>query len=354
VIFDVSGTITLTTDVFISNAVNANDPGDGTKDFLTVAGQTAPSPGITIRGAGLVIRASDVLIQHLRIRPGVLGTGNHDAITITGRRIVVDHVSTSWAGNGGKNIDIYNGAQDVTISNSITSEAFPYGMLVSEDTKASILRSLFAHNLDRNPHVKGGARTVMVNNEIYNAGGTGGPGPVAFSYWANVNPTRSTASNLGAYIGNTAKLGPTGTGTRVEFDATLAAGSSCYLSDNAFTDGFFFDPGTGMVQVGSPPIALPAPLSILTSSAVEAYLIANAGARPKDRDPVDTRIINDVINRTGNSILSNEGQVGGYPSLAQTTRVLTLPANYTALRSSGYTVLEEDLLFPLAVQLQGP
>src|SRR5207249_2366356 len=108
VIFDVSGTITLTSDVFISNAVNANDPGDGTKDFLTVAGQTAPSPGITIRGAGLVIRASDVLIQHLRIRPGVLGTGNHDAITITGRRIVVDHVSTSWAGNGGKNIDIYN------------------------------------------------------------------------------------------------------------------------------------------------------------------------------------------------------------------------------------------------------
>ena len=109
-----------------------------------------------------------------------------------------------------------------------------------------------------------------------------------------------------------------------------------------------------MVQVGSPPIALPAPLSILTSSAVEAYLIANAGARPKDRDPVDTRIINDVINRTGNSLLRDESQVGGYPSLAQNTRVLTLPANYTALRSSGYTVLEEDLLFPLAAQLQGP
>src|SRR2546430_2390467 len=129
---------TLTSDVFISNAANTNDPGDGTKDFLTVAGQTAPSPGITIRGAGLVIRASDVLIQHLRIRPGAIGTGNHDAIAIFGNRIVVDHVSTSWAGNGGKNIDIYNNAQDITITHSITSEAFPYGMLISESSKASV------------------------------------------------------------------------------------------------------------------------------------------------------------------------------------------------------------------------
>ena len=52
-------------------------------------------------------------------------------------------------------------------------------------------------------------------------------------------------------------------------------------------------------------------------------------------------------------MLSNETQVGGYPSLAQNTRVLTIPANYATIRPSGYSVLEEDILFPLARTVEG-
>ena len=44
-----------------------------TEPFLTIAGQTAPSPGITIIRGGIDIRAHDVIVRHLRVRPGVDG-----------------------------------------------------------------------------------------------------------------------------------------------------------------------------------------------------------------------------------------------------------------------------------------
>ena len=48
-VFEVSGTIRITTDLMIRNG------------NLTIAGQTAPSPGIMIRGAALRIQANDIL-----------------------------------------------------------------------------------------------------------------------------------------------------------------------------------------------------------------------------------------------------------------------------------------------------
>jgi hypothetical protein len=352
VIFDVSGQINLSSPIFISSASNGDDPRDGTKDFLTIAGQTAPSPGITIKGS-LIIRASDVLVQHLRVRPGNSG-GRRDAIMVQGplNRVVLDHISVSWAGGGGKNLSTYN-VTDVTVSNGITSEAFPYGMLISENDVVSVVRTLFAHNFDRNPQVKGGSRVTLVNNEVYNPGGKGRP---FMGVWNNpAGEPPKEGPNYCNIIGNTAKVGPTGSGLAYQFQFDLLGGSQCYMSDNAFGFIYHMDSGvtTGMKPVGSPPFALPNPLTVLPSSQVESYLRANAGARPADRDPVDIRIMNDVINRSGNSLITNESQVGGHPALAQNTRVLSIPANYAELRPSGYTVLEENVLFPLAAQVEG-
>src|ERR1700736_3037974 len=45
-----------------------------TEPFITIAGQTAPSPGITIiRAGGVAITTHDVVFQHLRLRPGDAG-----------------------------------------------------------------------------------------------------------------------------------------------------------------------------------------------------------------------------------------------------------------------------------------
>ncbi|MCC5021950.1 MAG: hypothetical protein J6386_03700 [Candidatus Synoicihabitans palmerolidicus] len=44
--------------------------------YITMAGQTAPSPGITlIRGFLSIMKTHDVLIQHLAVRPGDNGQG---------------------------------------------------------------------------------------------------------------------------------------------------------------------------------------------------------------------------------------------------------------------------------------
>jgi hypothetical protein len=58
VVFEVSGTIRITSDMVIQNP------------YITIAGQTAPSPGILIRGAALTIATHDVLVQHIRVRAG--------------------------------------------------------------------------------------------------------------------------------------------------------------------------------------------------------------------------------------------------------------------------------------------
>jgi hypothetical protein len=351
VIFDVSGEIDLQSTLEIASG------------FLTVAGQTAPSPGITVAivgptgqtNNGIDVHANDILIQHIRIRAMTDPLGaRRDALSIEGSRVVIDHVSVSWGNGTGKNMGTETDRfTDITISNCINSEAMPYGLLVSEGTtRFSILRCLFANNFNRNPEVKSGTSVVLVNNEIYNPGGNGRP---FMGVWSNVNPT-STNPSLTSIIGNTGKLGPTGSGLAYQFaqsQADVAVGSQCYLSDNTFPFLFDFSP-SNMVQVGSPPFALPSPLTLLTSDQIEAYLLVHAGARPADRDPVDTRIINGVINLLGNSLLTNESQVGGFPTLAQNTRVLSIPSNYTDILPSGYTVLEEDVLFPLARRVEGP
>jgi hypothetical protein len=110
-----------------------------------------------------------------------------------------------------------------------------------------------------------------------------------------------------------------------------------------------------MVMVSAPPFPLPSPLTLLSSGALEPYIAANVGARPADRDPVDARIVNEMLTATklGPLSIMDEAQVGGFPTLAQTARVLALPANPNGDDDGdGYTNLEE-LLHALAACVEG-
>jgi hypothetical protein len=85
-----------------------------------------------------------------------------------------------------------------------------------------------------------------------------------------------------------------------------------------------------------------------------------AGARPKDRDSADKRVISHVKNRNGsviNCVASNGStrcnrNAGGWPSLAQNTRRLTLPSNPSSRASNGYTN-RENWLHSMDLTLQG-
>src|SRR5688572_20468719 len=82
VVFEVGGVID-----FGRSEVDIREP------FLTVAGQTAPSPGITIIRGGINIAANDVVIRHIRIRSGADGQAKRsgweaDAInTVSAHRV---------------------------------------------------------------------------------------------------------------------------------------------------------------------------------------------------------------------------------------------------------------------------
>src|SRR5436309_1109998 len=59
VVFDVGGVIDLQ-----GHSLDVRNP------WLTVAGQTAPDPGITLIRGSLSVETHDVLIQHIAVRPG--------------------------------------------------------------------------------------------------------------------------------------------------------------------------------------------------------------------------------------------------------------------------------------------
>lgn len=94
VVFDVGGTIKITKQLTINKA------------NVTIAGQTAPGP-IAIEGAPLIVGASNVLVQHLRVRPGDEWsldhtqnlTFNRDAVSVADGmvNVVFDHCTFAWS-----------------------------------------------------------------------------------------------------------------------------------------------------------------------------------------------------------------------------------------------------------------
>ena len=71
--------------------------------YITIAGQTAPSPGVTLIRGGMDIGGHDVIVQHIRIRPGSAGQEwmsgwDEDGIaTQAAYNVIIDHCSLEWA-----------------------------------------------------------------------------------------------------------------------------------------------------------------------------------------------------------------------------------------------------------------
>lgn len=154
VVFRISGTIDLESGLRIFHP------------YITIAGQTAPGDGITIKGS-LGIRADDVIIRYLRVRadtPGdALGGRGHE-------NIMIDHVSASWSTD--EVLSIYTGS-NVTIQWSMITEALNpenhgFGGIWGNDY-STYHHNLFAHNVSRNPRFGSGTgNNDFRNNVIYN------------------------------------------------------------------------------------------------------------------------------------------------------------------------------------------
>jgi hypothetical protein len=193
-----------------------------TSPYLTIAGQTAPYPGIVIRGAPLVIEASDVIVRHIRFRVGddprdpccaknkcsaavaplcTSDPGSRDGLRVASNsraisNVLIDHVSISWALDEGLSIVPNKGdISNVTFSNSIIS----YGLDLSIHPEApiatdpghskgvlvngaralsnfSFIRNMMVNNADRNIRIATPVSMEFINNLVYNWGRGRGAG----------------------------------------------------------------------------------------------------------------------------------------------------------------------------------
>jgi hypothetical protein len=335
IVFEVGGVIDLE-----KARLELNEP------FVTIAGQTAPSPGITLIRGGLRVFTHDVTIEHVRFRMGDAGdaapAGFEPDLTTDGPNaynVVFDHVSVAWGVD--ENLSVSGPRLDgplatsrnVIISNSIIAEglndsvhekgAHSMGTLVHDHcTNVAVIGNLYAHNDERNPWFKGYATGVIVNNVIYNPGGWAiRLGPVD-SEWSSVGvvpegPRVSVVGNVLRHGADTqANLSLVGSNSR----------GSAYLEDNvAFDrDGAPVAIASTAVTVLAEKPAWPDGLVARASSTVVGDVLAGAGARPKDRDAVDARIVADFMAGAG-AIIDSQAEVGGYPTPTPTQRALDVP-----------------------------
>jgi hypothetical protein len=380
-VFEVAGYIRLTEDLLIRNGP------------ITIAGQTAPSPGITIRGAGLKIHGSNILVQHLRVRPGDDLNGpdpeNRDALKLEGStsvpvtNVVIDHCTFSWALD--EVASIWGPHDNITFSNNIFSEPLndsfhptkdgtghlePHGFGVIIDTSASggrvtMVGNLIAHAEERNP-LSRARELVFVNNMVYNRG--------ARDLDLQSQSSRTTKSTI---EGNVFLQGPSNAATtrpiyvRTTGTYTLYNGSKVYVHDTqapdygtslsswtVLTGG---DLATSVLTTVSKPVWNTGLTARSTASnAVYNRILTYSGARPTNRDNTDKRVIDSVRTRTGQIIncVSADGSTRcqknarGWSTLTSTSRKLTLPANPSTVASNGYTNLE-NWLHSMDETLQG-
>ena len=366
VVFRVSGTIELNSDLRI------RDP------YITIAGQSAPGDGITIKGY-LGISTDEVIIRYIRVRTdGRFGDG--DALNGRGNEhIILDHLSTSWGID--EVLSIYLNRY-VTIQNTIISEAVGDGEShkfggIWGDTYGTYHHNLFAHNAARNPRITSGIQVDFRNNVLYNweyntvhGGHRNRPGN------PDLDPSKINV------VANYYKPGPATRSAvcRVAQPMTRDGAADLggwWVSDNVVegcpevtADNWLgVEPSAG--ELSDLRLAEPWPATaIAQQTAEEAYetVLARVGASLQ-RDAVDARIIEEV--RTGtarygdNGIISSPADVGGWPELESVTEPIFTDTSengipdwwlekhgldihdpdvaYRDLNGTGYTNIEEYL-----------
>lgn len=323
-----------------------------TRPGLTIAGETAPSPGVTLMNGGLNINTHDVIVRHIRIRPGAgnrpkksgwevdslaTGGGAHD--------VIVDHCSLTWSTDenlsasgprfSGATPDDWRKATShrITFSHCLVGEGLhdsahakgPHSMgsLIHDNaTDIAVIGNLYISNNARNPLFKGGARGAIVNNVIHN------PGNRLVTYGLVPQEWEGHAWERGimVVVGNVARKGASTT-PGVSFVEGRGP-VDVFLADNLYFDANgnslpaianLRDPQNrpaGADPENDPRIVSTRPfwperLTAKPATEVTAWVLANAGARPWERDPIDQRLI-DEARSGGGKIIHYESEVGGH------------------------------------------
>lgn len=320
---------------------------------ITIAGQTAPDPGITLVRGELEIAAADVIVQHLSIRPGAYGRArrsgrDHDGITTSdgARRVIVDHCSFSWATD--ENLSVggsrFKGATPddwreatshaITYSHNLVYEGLgdsvhvkgehSKGTLVHDNASGILLLgNVYASNRERNALFKGGVQAAMVNNLIYNPGARAVHYNLVAHEWAG-QPYQVGKVTL---VGNVYRAGP-GTAERLPLFTLGGVGDvQLFEQDNLALDRHGQPlPLTGRYTASAEIVPvrqayLPPGLAWLPPRELEKRLPLVVGSRPWARDPLDFKQLSDIAEDRG-QLIDDETQnnADGLPKRRATQR----------------------------------
>ena len=321
VVFDVSGTIMLASRLEIS------------KPNITVAGQTAPGDGITLRAHEMMIKNTEnVIVRYLRVRPGDEAKAEMDAVTVwAAKDVILDHCSMSWSTDSLN--DVVKESGNVTVQWCLLAEPLVHsvhskgnhGYATGWDGRTrggmTAHHNLIAHAASRAPRIgynKTGRGMIDVrNNVIYNCG-----------------PSYGGETDDLNYVNNYYRPGPESEKARPagEIFAIWSGDSRAHFAGNVIEGATGPNGAQGFVSfkkgVTANGVEKTQPVeaevmqkaafdvpAVSTQPAEKAYeaVVAGVGASVK-RDAVDERILSDVKNRTGRFI-DTPGDVGGYPDL---------------------------------------
>lgn len=340
IMFKVSGTILLKSRLNISNS------------NVTIAGQTAPGDGITLRDYSVVVNTNNVIIRFMRFRMGDETAQEADALE--GRRhnnILIDHCSMSWSTD--ECASFYDN-ESFTLQWSILSESLRnsvhdkgkhgYGGIWG-GRGVSFHHNLLAHHDSRNPRFCGSRYSNRPNDElvdyrnnvIYNWGGNsayageGGRYNMVNNYYKAGPATSSSKKGriIEAYADNGGNSQPAGT-----FGTFYIAGNFMTEGPTVTNDNWlgvdmhstFSNYAPGVTKNDLKSETEYEHFSTTTHTAEKAYeKIVEFSGSSLIRDSVDLRIIHDVTTGTAtytdggngskNGLVDTQSAVGGWPVL---------------------------------------
>jgi autotransporter-associated beta strand protein len=351
VVFDVGGIVNLSSVVTVASNVY-------------IAGQTAPG-GIGVYNNRVAFHGANNLIsRYWNVRLGT-SQGRQDAASLVrGQNMIWDHMSITWGVDGTFDINPDTGQviDNITIQNSAVAQGLDVvghstgGLLtIGEGNRSSIIKSLWADNVTRNPKLRGD--NEFINNVVY-----------GYQTSGYIMGDTTAVSNANA-IGNYFIEGP------VDGSSPFASGTSSfniYGADNwvdGNKDGILNGSQTSSypgANVVATPHAFPTSASMTAQQAV-AFVAENFGPNIT-RDAVDKRLAQEVLSygTLGGVIVRDSDLFPGYgtdpvylnprarltdtdndgmPDNWETAKGLNPNSNadWKGLNAAGYTRLEEYL-----------
>jgi pectate lyase len=288
VVFHVAGDILLQTSIRVGS-------------FVTIDGSTAPAPGVTLRGAGILISGThDVIVKNVRVRDA-LAAPSMDCIQVRAgaTRVLIDRVSTAACADG--SIDVTGDpanlsgptTRDVTIRDSIIGPPITgkKAMLIKYNvTRISLLRNLFVRAASRSPEVSRelvgpdpGTTVQMVNNVVWDWGPGyatrihfGATGNVEANFYAD--PSGSASDAAQGLIVCTDRQAPSSPAY-----ALCGSGQVAGVQGWAYTHGNVSQDGVNLDAAGNVKTAYPAPaVSVMDACSAARHVLTSAGVRPLD------------------------------------------------------------------------